>query len=102
MVYPEVKSWMSKRDLDTRCKHEVDSVLGMYATAQAGQDLCVLPRSLGDAASAQVGVSADLPEIETDLWMVTHSDLRKTARVRALMDALGASIAPQIEQQSRS
>ncbi len=101
MVYPEVKSWMSKRDLDTRCKHEVDSVLGIYAAAQAGQGLYVLPRYLGDTASALVGVSADLPEIETDLWMVTHSDLRKTARVRALMDALGASIAPQIEQQSR-
>ncbi|WP_298290052.1 hypothetical protein [uncultured Litoreibacter sp.] len=88
---------MSKRDLDTRCKHEVDSVLGMYATAQAGQGLW----SLGDTASALVVVGDDLPEIETDLWMLTHSDLRKTARVRALMDALGASNAPQIVLQNR-
>ncbi|WP_298362295.1 LysR family transcriptional regulator [uncultured Litoreibacter sp.] len=100
MIYPELTSWMTKRGLDAHCRHRVDSVLGMFAAAQAGQGLCVLPRYLGDPAAALICVSDNLPEIETELWMVTHSDLRKTARVRALMDVLGGSIAQQVKRQS--
>jgi hypothetical protein len=34
-----------------------------------------------------------MPELEGELWMLSHPDLRGTARVRAFLDFCGAEIA---------
>ena len=34
-----------------------------------------------------------IPELEGELWIVTHVDLRRTARVRAFFDIIGAGLA---------
>jgi hypothetical protein len=34
-----------------------------------------------------------VPELARELWIVTHSDLRRTARVRAFFDVVGAGLA---------
>ena len=101
MIYPELTTWMTIQGLDMRCNFKVDSVLGMHVATCAGSGLSVLPRYLGDVTPDLVCLSENIPEIEIGLWMVTHYDLRKTARVRAVMDALGNSIEQQIEIQSR-
>ncbi len=100
MIYPELMSWMSRRGLMQLSTYKVDSVLGMFAAACAGQGLCVLPRYLGDPSAELVRVSDNIPEIETELWMVTHNDLRKTTRVRVLMEALGKAIGERAMRQS--
>jgi DNA-binding transcriptional LysR family regulator len=33
-----------------------------------------------------------LPELDLGLWMLTHSDLRRSVRVRAFMDFVGAEL----------
>ncbi len=33
-----------------------------------------------------------MPDMATELWVLTHEDLRATARVRALIDVLVASL----------
>ncbi len=100
MIYPELTNWMSKQGLDTCCTYKVDSVLGMYAATCAGLGLSVLPRYIGDMEPNLIRLSKDIPEIEMDLWMVTHNDLKKTARVRAVMESLGDSIGQQVKLQT--
>jgi DNA-binding transcriptional LysR family regulator len=34
-----------------------------------------------------------LPELESELWLITHPDLRNTARVRAFLDFCADEIA---------
>jgi hypothetical protein len=34
-----------------------------------------------------------VPELAGELWIVTHSDLKRTARVRAFFDIVGEAIA---------
>jgi DNA-binding transcriptional LysR family regulator len=36
-----------------------------------------------------------LPELDIGVWMLTHSDLRRSARVRAFMDFAGAELTKQ-------
>lgn len=52
--------------------------------------LALLPCYLGDG---EPGVTRALPapirDLEGELWIVTHADLKGTARVRAFFDVVG-------------
>ena len=87
---------MSQHKLDKQCAYKVDSVLGMFAATCAGQGLAVLPRYLGDAEAKLMRLSDNISDMEIDLWMLTHADLRATTRVRTLMSVLGRSIGDQL------
>lgn len=84
MVYPELVAWMRQQDVDSRCRYRVDSVLGMYAAVRAGQGVAVLPCYLGDPDPLLVRLGEPVADMATELWILTHPDLRKSARVRAL------------------
>ena len=53
----------------------------------------ILPCYLADGFDELVRVAEPLPELGTDLWLLVHDDLRRTARVRVLLDFLAAELA---------
>jgi len=59
----------------------------------AGLGLAVLPCYLADTAPELERLTAPMPEIATPLWLLTHVDLRHTARIRAVLDFLASIIA---------
>jgi DNA-binding transcriptional LysR family regulator len=65
-----------------------NSLASLSCAAAAGLGICVLPCYVGDSSRGLERVRAPLPEVATDLWLLTHEDLRKTARVRAVIDFL--------------
>ncbi|WP_299362663.1 LysR family transcriptional regulator [uncultured Paracoccus sp.] len=71
----------------------VNSVAAALAAARAGIGLATLPCGLADPEPGLVRV-ADLPDdFALDLWLLTHEDLRRTARIRVFMDFLAEEIA---------
>ncbi len=70
-----------------------DSLLALRQAAQAGLGLVALPCYLGDTSPDLVCVHQPIPELETALWILTHSDLRHTARVRAFTEFAGNAFA---------
>jgi DNA-binding transcriptional LysR family regulator len=58
-----------------------------------GVGAALLPCFLGDPRRELTRVGAILPELDVDLWILTHADLRQSARVRAFMDLAGAELA---------
>jgi len=58
-----------------------------------GLGAALLPCFLGDPCSVLVRVGRPLGDIDVGLWILTHSDLRRSARVRAFMDFTGAEMA---------
>jgi DNA-binding transcriptional LysR family regulator len=86
--------WLSGR-VPTDCYAcRLDSVTAMREAARAGMGLALLPCYLGDSVDGLRRVERKvLPEPRTGLWLLTHKDLRRTARIRAVMDFLGTSIA---------
>lgn len=55
--------------------------------------MAVLPCFLADGESDVVRVLAPLQELMSELWLLTHRDLRQTARIRAFMDFIARAIA---------
>ncbi len=54
--------------------------------ARAGMGLVMLPCLAGDSEQGLVRATTRDPEPARDIWILTHEDLRRTARVRAFMD----------------
>jgi DNA-binding transcriptional LysR family regulator len=69
-----------------------NSWLSQSAAARAGLGLAVLPCFLGDPAPELVRVLPPEPALAGELWLLTHPDLRRTARVRAFMETLARGL----------
>ena len=67
----------------------------MLQLALQGFGATLLPCFLGDRCPDLARVGYLLPELDLGLWMLTHSDLRRSARVRAFMDFAGAELTRQ-------
>lgn len=89
--YP-VTAWMGANVPDERVVVRTNSVRAMADAARAGFGLAALPCFLGDATPGLVRVGDPLPELESPLWLLTHADLRDAARIRVVLDALGAGL----------
>ncbi|MEM7123989.1 MAG: LysR family transcriptional regulator [Pseudomonadota bacterium] len=92
MYYPDLVAWMTAQGLDDRCRFRVDSVVAMQAAVADGYGLAVLPCYLGDPDLRLSRVGRTIPGMAVDLLLLTHPDLRKTARVRVLLDYLAAAL----------
>jgi DNA-binding transcriptional LysR family regulator len=62
-----------------------DSIL---QAVQSGIGRGVLPTFIADEIPGLVRLSAGPPILQRDVWLVVHPDLRKTARVSAVLDWL--------------
>jgi DNA-binding transcriptional LysR family regulator len=69
-----------------------DTVLGLAHGVAAGIGVGHLPCFIGDAWPGLVRLAPPDPAYASDLWLLTHPDLRHTPRVRALMDHLAEAI----------
>jgi DNA-binding transcriptional LysR family regulator len=78
--------WMRAKLPDSEIVLRADSLLALRQAAQAGLGLAALPCYLGDTASDLRCVHRPIPEMETALWVLTHEDLRHTARIRAFTE----------------
>jgi DNA-binding transcriptional LysR family regulator len=71
-----------------------NSLINQLVAARAGIGLAVLPCYLGDTVSglARALSNGPLPALARELWIVTHQDLRRTARIRVFFDAVAIGI----------
>lgn len=65
-----------------------NSVVAQIAAAEAGLGLLALPCYMARRVPGLRQVLADAFAVEVELWLLTHRDLRRTARVRAMLDFL--------------
>jgi DNA-binding transcriptional LysR family regulator len=90
---PRGKRWVDDKIGARRQVCAVNSVLAMAELAAAGLGATVLPCFVGDLRTGLVRVGAPIPELDVDLWLLTHEDLRHSARVRAFIELAGAELA---------
>ena len=75
----------------TACRF--DTVGGMKAAIMAGVGVGLLPCFSGDGEPTLLRLSVPEPELGTDLWLLTHPDLRHAPRIRLLLDYLALRLA---------
>ena len=104
-VYPEIildivvsnqRLNLTKRDADVAVRAAYQSPeplagakvarIGLFEAAAGGAGLVLLPCYIGTAVPGLAQLTPPLPDLESELWLITHPDLRNTARVRAFLD----------------
>jgi len=85
--FPAAK-WLNRNYRKARISLRSNSFLGLFEAAKQGHGVVPLPCFLADPESELERI-IDPPEgLASKLWLLTHLDLRRTARVRAFMDFL--------------
>jgi DNA-binding transcriptional LysR family regulator len=90
-----VARWMRTSMPSVRPEFRADSLVSMRELCAAGAGLAALPCYLGDTDARLVRVRPPIAEMTTALWVLTHPDLARTARVRLLMDYVSAALGKQ-------
>jgi DNA-binding transcriptional LysR family regulator len=74
--------WLRDHVPAERHAASVDSLLGMVAAVEAGLGAGMLLCLLADAKPALVRLADPDPALDTDVWILTHPDLRRVNRIR--------------------
>ncbi len=85
--------WKKKEQGERRIVYSSGSAISVLNATAEGMGITLMPCYLGDSDTRLQRVGDLLAPLDLELWILTHPDLRHTARVKALMaylyDALG-------------
>jgi DNA-binding transcriptional LysR family regulator len=88
-----IGKWMQAHVSNARTVLRVDSLPALRDAARAGLGIVLMPCYLGDDDDRLRRIlPAAAPEAHSALWLLTHGDLRRTARIRAVMDFLATAL----------
>lgn len=90
--------WTRRHVPDERVVARANNVPALAALAAEGAGLAVLPCFVGAAHPGLVRVGAPLEGWDSGLWLLTHEDLRRTARIRAVLDFLAGALAAETDR----
>jgi DNA-binding transcriptional LysR family regulator len=63
-----------------------DSFIALRVASENGMGLSLLPHYLGDSSKYLQKLPIAIDELNTGLWLITHPDLNRSAKVHAFMD----------------
>jgi len=87
------RRWVERVVGPRRQVWRVNSVMSMAEAIASDGGVALLPCFVGDHHADIARIGAPMPELDVDLWILTHPDLRQAARVRAFMEIVGADLA---------
>lgn len=85
--------WIAAHVPPDRIGFRCNSLVNQLVAVSAGLGIALLPCYLADRESAVRRMSGVLPDLASELWIVTHQDLKNTARIRAFLASVGDAIA---------
>lgn len=92
--FASMKSVQYVRDMagENNLAYRINSVLGLSEAIQAGIGIGPLPCFIGDHNPQLRRLTEPNNIFATNLWLLTHPDLRQSIRVRVFMDYFSAAI----------
>ncbi len=84
------RAWMRRHAPDARIVCRFDAAPALHAAVKAGIGLAFLPCGYADRDPGLRRLRPPEPGFGMDVWVLTHADLRNTARVRAFTDHAAA------------
>jgi DNA-binding transcriptional LysR family regulator len=88
--------WMRQHLVPTQVRVRVDIFNAVAAMLRTGVGVGILPSFMETRLPELVPVSEVIPELSVPVWMLTHPDLRQTARIRAFMRYVGDALAQKL------
>jgi len=71
---------------------KLNTVMGLTEAIENKLGIGPLPCFIGDPNPDLIRLTAPLPEMASSLWLLTHSDLRHSVRVRSFMDFMAVEL----------
>jgi len=90
--------WMRQHLAQAQVRVRVDIFNAVAAMLRTGIGVGILPSFMQPSHPELVPVSDPIPELSVPVWMLTHPDLRQTARVRAFMQDVGDALAQRLRE----
>jgi DNA-binding transcriptional LysR family regulator len=90
---PSARRWIEANVRPGRLAARANSIHSMLEMVLHGFGAAPLPCCLGEQNPALARLGPTLRDWDLGLWILTHSDLRRSSRVRAFMDFAGAEMA---------
>ncbi|MCL9781251.1 LysR family transcriptional regulator [Vibrio sp. S4M6] len=85
---------------DAKCTI-TSSLMGVYELAVAGLGVTALPCYLGDHCNRLQRVHDEMSEFNSDLWLLAHPDMRRSAKVHAFFDFITPIVRSQLAVQAQ-
>lgn len=99
-----VARWADKTLKGARVRLRADTFTALANASAQGIGLVALPCFFADAVPGLRRVHPVVEELASDLWVLTHEDVRSAARIRALVDHLVAELSrarPRLDGRAR-
>ncbi|MEO1936128.1 MAG: LysR family transcriptional regulator [Myxococcales bacterium] len=90
--------WMQQAIPKQNISCRVNSPAAMYEMTRAGAGVAHLLCYIGDADADLVRVIPEVSEFGAGLWLLTHPELRNTARIRAAIEFIEQDLAKEIDR----
>lgn len=90
--------WLRQRLAHSNVRVRVDIFNAKAAMLRTGVGVGVLPTFMEAKHPELVAVSEPIPELAQPVWMLTHPDLRQTARVRAFVQFVGDALMQRLRE----
>lgn len=87
--------WQQRQDHEAPALMSVNTVPAMQCVVAVARCRGLLPCFVGDADARLQRLDGPIPEAASALWVLTHADLRRTARIRRLVDHLVQALGEQ-------
>jgi DNA-binding transcriptional LysR family regulator len=84
--------WIAAHVPEVRISFRSNSLVNQLMAVRAGLGIALLPVYLGDVDPGVRRVSGVLSDLASELWIVTHQDLKNTARIRTFLASIGDEI----------
>jgi DNA-binding transcriptional LysR family regulator len=98
LAHLSIAQWLGRALPAIRPRLRIDSLATLLRAAASGAGAAVLPVFAASQDNDLVRVSDLVPDVSTELWLLSHPDLRGNARVRALTDHFAATIPAEMKR----
>jgi DNA-binding transcriptional LysR family regulator len=84
--------WMSRAVAPQRIFYKLNTVLGLSQAIESGLGIGFVPCFIGDKAPSLTRLLRSPMVFDASLWLLTHPDLKNSARVRAFVEFMGREL----------
>lgn len=92
LTYIASEPWLRRKLPAAEVHLKLNSVFGLFGAARIGLGVAALPCYLGDSAPELRRIAVATDDLTSELWLLTHRDLRDVARIKAFMSFMGKTL----------
>ncbi|HEY4371162.1 MAG TPA: LysR family transcriptional regulator [Burkholderiales bacterium] len=86
------RKWLERLERRGRVAFRTNSLRGLCEAVQEGLGAAILPCFFGDARAGLTRLAPPIQELTTDVWILSHPDLRGVARIAVLSAYLAETL----------